>query len=268
MSDKYFKHTTNLAAYRRIGDLRDYWESRWQVAPIEQILETGRKGGLGELEYPFVKYLPKDKPILEAGCGKGKYVCALRARGYHVEGIDYAEKTVELLKTADPTLDVSVGDILAIDKPENYYGAYISIGVLEHNFDGPHSGLKEAYRVLRPRGVALITVPYLNWPRRRLWHRVPEVSSPILSDGLRFYQDHIDVPTFTRQLAEAGFTVLELYPHVLFGGLVRDWRLGRWLYGRNFFSWRLSQYIRASCRSAPNWLRRDLSHMMLFVCRK
>src|SRR5262249_38976598 len=38
----------------------------------------------------FLQYLPRDEPILDAGCGLARWVIYLRARGYHVLGTDRA----------------------------------------------------------------------------------------------------------------------------------------------------------------------------------
>jgi SAM-dependent methyltransferase len=267
-SQAYFRHATSLALYRQIGGHREFWEEQWKPVAMQPLFERSRRGELGEFEYPFCKYLPLTEPVLEAGCGTGKYVCALQARRYNVEGIDYAAETIRRVQEADPSLCVRVGDIFAIDRPDEFYGAYISIGVLEHSFEGAQAGLIEAYRVLRLGGFALISVPYLNRPRKRVWRHAPIAASAELPGGLRFYQDHLDVNCFARQLGEAGFDVRELYPYALFGGLIRDWRIGRWLHGRSFFSWRVSQLVKRACRAAPWWVRWNFSHMMMFICQK
>jgi SAM-dependent methyltransferase len=265
--EAYYKHGSNLALFRSIGEMQDYWEEHWQ-GNFSSLLESARLGKLGEFEYPFTKYLPKDGPILEAGCGRGKYVCALQSLGYQIEGIDYAAKTIQQIRAIAPDLDVREGNIYAIDRPDNTYAAYISIGALEHDFAGPLAGLAEAYRVLCPGGLALISVPYLNWPRRRLWRNLPEALSEELSNGLRFYQDHLDEEHFAQEIQATGFTILEIFPYGLLGGFVRDWRLGRWLHRHHFYSYRLYQLIRKTCQHSPLWLRRDLSHMMMYICQK
>jgi len=268
INERYFKHGANLAVYRQISELQSFWAAYWRGGDLKAFFAQARSGRLGEFEYPFVQYLPRDGAVLEAGCGRGRYVCALQARGYQIEGIDYSAETIDNIDKVDSALPVRYGNIFAIDRPDGFYSAYISIGVLEHNFDGPEAGLTEAYRVLRPGGIALISVPYLNWPRRGLYLRVPQVDTPELPNGLRFYQDHLSVEAFSEKLISTGFQIIELYPHTLLGGLVRDWRLGRWLYKNHFFSYRLYRLVNRTCQRTPLWLRRDLSHMMMFIAKK
>jgi len=264
----YFKQGPNLAVYRRIQEQQQFWEHRWQGMNLNALLTKARRGQLGEMERPYRQYLPKDGIILEAGCGTGRVVCALQARGYTVEGIDYAAETIQRVRQVDPSLDVRVGNILAIDRPDGYYAAYISLGVLEHHIEGVQAGLNEAWRTLRPGGIALIMVPYLNRARRRIYASAPEFDPQSVPAGYRFYQYQEDIGDFNEQLAQAGFEILETIPVQLFEGLTNDWRLGRWLEKRHFYSWKLNQALKRLCESASDGLQLGYSHMLLFACVK
>ena len=138
-----------LAQFKPWANRNEDWDKHW----ASQLSTLGDKhsGGyaLGEYEI-FTRYLPKDLPILEAGCGLGTIVAALDAQGYRVQGVDYAEETVRRVKKAAPHLDVRLDDIYHLHAPDHTYGGYISLGVLEHNPDGPLEGLREARRVLHP----------------------------------------------------------------------------------------------------------------------
>lgn len=264
----YFKQGPNLAVYRRIQEQQQYWEHRWQGMNLKAVLKNARRDRLGEMERPYRQYLPKDGPILEAGCGTGRVVCALQARGYTMEGIDYAAETIERVRQVDPSLDVRVGDIFAIDRPDGYYAAYISLGVLEHHIEGSQAPLAEAWRVLRPGGIALIMVPYLNRARQRIYKSAPEFDPRAVPAGYRFYQYQEDIGDFNEQLAQAGFEILEVIPVQLFEGLTSDWRLGQWLLHRHFFSWKVNQAVKRLCESASGGLQLGYSHMLLFACVK
>jgi len=264
----YYQHGPNLAVYRRIQEGRQFWEHRWLGMNLHAVLENARRGQLGEMERLYRQYLPKDGPILEAGCGTGRVVCALQARGFIVEGIDYAAETIARVQELDPSLNVRVGDIFAIDRPDCYYAAYISLGVLEHHIQGPQAALAEAWRVLRIGGIALIMLPYLNRPRRRLYQRAREYDPQALPDNYRFYQYQEDIGDFNERLALAGFEILESLPLQLYEGLTGDFRLGRWLEKRHFFSWKLSQAVRRLCEGASAGIKLAYSHMLMFACVK
>ena len=87
---------------------------------------------------------------------------ALRARGFkHIEGIDWGERTIGIVKKVYPDLPVKVGDATRVDVPDDHFNAYLSLGVVEHRQEGPEPYLAEAFRVLKPGGYAFISVPFV-----------------------------------------------------------------------------------------------------------
>jgi len=118
----------------------------------------------------FLQYLPKDEPILEAGCGLGAWVIYLGQKGYQIAGIDNNQKVIGSLKQWDPALNVISGDIEHLPYDNGSLGAYISLGVVEHFEKGPRIPLQEAFRVLQPGGVLILTVPANNLFRRLVAH--------------------------------------------------------------------------------------------------
>ena len=133
--------------------------------------EAALAGQFEYLGHIYEQWLPKDGPILEAGCGRGQIVLALRAREWDAEGIDYSEDTVAAVKQLFPDAPIRSGDVTHIDVADNHYAGYISIGVIEHRQAGPEPFLDEAYRVLRPGGIGVITVPYVH--PIRAWESAP-----------------------------------------------------------------------------------------------
>ncbi len=116
----------------------------------------------------FLKYLKKNSKILDAGCGLGKWVIYLNQRGYKIIGIDNNEKLISKLRKYNNSLQVEICDILKINYPDNYFDAYISMGVVEHFEKGPLSALKEAYRVLKPNGLIFLSTPTVNIIRKAI----------------------------------------------------------------------------------------------------
>src|SRR5436309_126585 len=83
-----------LAQFRSLSDHQTFWHDRWSRRDIAAFLSSYRTGRLDEFDEIFSRYLPRELPTLEAGCGCGQLVAALSARGYRVEGVDYEAETI------------------------------------------------------------------------------------------------------------------------------------------------------------------------------
>jgi SAM-dependent methyltransferase len=96
---------------------------------------------------------------LEAGCGAGYWVAALRQYGYQVEGVESSDELVHMVKTCQKDIPIRQGDALNLQTSDNYYDSYLSFGVVEHRKEGPEPFIAEAYRVLKPGGKLILSVP-------------------------------------------------------------------------------------------------------------
>jgi SAM-dependent methyltransferase len=144
-------------------------------------------------------------------------------RGYHAEGIEWSDAVVSAVHAFHPDLPIRQGDATRLDLPSNTYDAYVSLGVMEHRRDGPEPFLGEARRVLRPGGVAFISVPYCHALRRArirlgLYHRRPPTD-------LDFYQYAFGREEFAAYLVSAGFAVLAQVSYGVVTGLREEIRL-------------------------------------------
>ena len=154
------------------------WDNMWTARTIEQELEAC------DIETPprelFLQYLTKKDKIVEAGCGFAKWVIYLHRRGHDIVGIDNNEFAISKLKEFDKSLQVESGDILNIQYPDNYFDAYISMGVIEHFEEGPQAALHEAYRLVKPGGLIFVSVPMVNSIRRIIRRPVRNTISSLL----------------------------------------------------------------------------------------
>lgn len=104
--------------------------------------------------------------ILEAGCGPGYYLNLLSKLGtaYKLYGVDVDESALALAKKIPNTKEVLKAD-LAKQLPfkVNYFDKAILSEVVEHIPDDKKA-FREVYRVLKPGGKLVITVPNINYP--------------------------------------------------------------------------------------------------------
>jgi SAM-dependent methyltransferase len=100
--------------------------------------------------------------ILEGGAGTGRWLAFLSAKGYLPVGIELDKIAVERFRTKYPDIQYDVGDVESLPYPDGSFDAVVSHGVVEHLIAGPAKALAEMYRVLRPGGVAVVSVPHTN----------------------------------------------------------------------------------------------------------
>jgi SAM-dependent methyltransferase len=195
------------------------------------------------------KLSEKTARILEAGAGTGRVLRFLADRGYNnVVGIELNMAAVEEFNRRFPELQMIQGDILAMPYEPQSFDAVLSYGVIEH-FEtlGPVPPLRAMYDVLRPGGLAVVTVPTANVLRRlgdakhSLRERVRLRSNPTLRRAFKkpalprrttnafgyavyprdggFFEYRLTPAQFHRACADAGFEILESRPIYHIDGL-------------------------------------------------
>ena len=246
-------------AYYKQAATSEYWDSVWSNQSVEQLFAEAEGGELGYFREIFPKYLPKVGRILEAGCGLGQLVIALRKLGYDARGVDYGHQTVAIVKERFPSLPIETADVTNLSVEDEYYAAYISLGVMEHDPNGPDIFLREAKRILKPGGIALISVPHINAIRKlkAFLNMYQDETS-----GLEFYQYAYQPKEFFEYITSYGFNVLEQFQYGGYKGIKDELpffsKIFEWPQG-----WRLRKFL-----MNWEWASRHLGHMMLFVARK
>jgi SAM-dependent methyltransferase len=201
---------------------------RYAPAALSESREAlGQVGGSGDLEADislcaqqtlepaFIRYLPREGKILEAGAGRGRWVVYLRRRGYDVVGMDLARAEIAAAKAFDPDVPIEYGNVLQTGYPDRSFEAVISLGVIEHFEEGPQAALAEVRRILRPGGLFLVTVPTQNFMRVALFNRIKSAQTlyrRIKGVELEFEEYRYSRRQFEAELEEAGFLIVDRAP--------------------------------------------------------
>jgi SAM-dependent methyltransferase len=248
-----------LAYYGQAGDTANFWSDHWDNIDWRAWLDGAKGGGLGYFEEPFLEYLPKEGRILEAGCGVGHLVVALRTRGYDIEGVEFSEKTVSMVKGYLEDCPIKVGDVTELDYPNGFFSSYVSIGVMEHYEGGPEPILKEAHRVLKSGGYMLVSVPRLH-PIRRLKGMLGLYGKK--ASG-HFYQYAFGDGEFADLITANGFASVDRYYYDPIKGIKDELGLFNYFYKKK----QIPQRILNRIGKSP-FFNRLASHMVLFIARK
>ncbi len=201
---------------------------RYAPAALSESREAlGQVGGSGDLEADiglcplqtlepaFMKYLPREGKILEAGAGRGRWVFYLRRHGFDVVGMDIARTEIAAAKAFDPDVPIEYGDVLKTGYPDRSFEAVISLGVIEHFEDGPQAAFAEVRRILKAGGLFLVTVPTQNFMRVALFNRIKSLQISyrrIKGVEMEFEEYRYSRGQFEALLREAGFLIVDKAP--------------------------------------------------------
>ena len=107
----------------------------------------------------FLKMLPKNGKILDAGCGVGIDANYMKSRGFEVVGIDLSEEMLKLAKQKFPQMDFRLMDIRKIDfKPNSFDGVFASFSLIHIPKKDIPDVLKKFYQILKDGGVLYIAL--------------------------------------------------------------------------------------------------------------
>lgn len=219
--------------------------------------------------------------ILEAGCGSGRVVKHLHDLGYRrVEGVELNQAAVSWVNRQFPELRIDSGDLLNMPYEDGCFDAVLSFGVVEHFRKGLDDPLRSLWRVLKPGGVAVVTVPSFNMLRRagRIWKQFrqqvdprrnemirrickkapipsnPEEQGPyhVYLDGGRFFEYRLRPSEFEQCCRKAGFKILRSIPISHIDGLYHSFgrkliRFENW----TFYPTRTARILNAAFKKIP-----------------
>lgn len=209
------------------------------------------------LQDVFLKFLPKGERIIEAGCGLCAWLIRLDSLGYTIEGIDFDPQVVSRVREYNPRLQVDGRDVTATGYDSGTFGAYISLGVVEHFEEGPQKALAEAHRILRPGGTMILTVPYNNLLRKLIYNPLRKIFVIMLrlkNKPIHFVEYRYNRLEILDYIQEAGFRIVttgydDFAAPTESMGLFTDWPFLR---SSGFFG--LNWLGKILSASLPKWL--------------
>ncbi len=161
------------------------------------------------------KYLAGEtRQVLDLGCGTGRMVEHLLEQGHQVVGLDIRSEGLATTRLERADAKLVQADAIHLPLGVHTFDAVLILDLLEHVDD--QSLMGEVRRILRPGGVALMTVPAMPW----LWS---------YRDAAAGHRRRYTRRRLARLLDEAGFTPLKMryYQCLLFPFLVLSRLLGR-----------------------------------------
>ena len=126
---------------------KDHGNDTWWVEGVDQ----------------FVSLLKPGAAVLDLGCGAGVKSKYLSEKGLQVNGIDFAEKMIELARKNVPQAEFSVLDIHDLDNLGKTFDGILAQAVLLHI---PKKEIQTIFeiikRALRPNGYLYVAVKHVN----------------------------------------------------------------------------------------------------------
>lgn len=238
------------------------WDEVWANTSVRDFWKDALAGCIDADVGPLLfKYLPSEAKVLEAGCGVGHVVLAMRSKGYNCFGLDYAPEIIQVLKKEFPDIPFDQGDIRCLPYEDSSFDGYVSLGVIEHFTEGQEQMLREAARVVKPGGLLFVSVPALNaWRKQRcrlgLYDKVG--TEP-------FFEACFSVEELEYLVRDSGFTPIE---HIFFNPVMTFAQetvirpLYRWIEDVRYVRGAVDRLLKLVLPKAM------LGHMLMIVARR
>lgn len=221
---KYFLTNRCELAYVNQAATTQYWDTKWgdDASRRRKASQGSKRAWVVRITKQYLK--PEDGILIEGGCGLADKVDSLVQAGYRCIGIDFAEKTVSLVKNENPLLDVRLGDVRNLQLPDEKFIGYWSLGVIEHFWNGYRDIAEEMHRVLKPGGILFLTFPFMNDYRTRT---APSRYPPLVGneEPNGFYQFALKPLDVEKHFTAIGFDLVAHRGFAVLSGL-RDERDG------------------------------------------
>lgn len=150
----------------------------------------------------IVRHIAANSRVIDLGCGYDHYF--LRSITPHLQSAVAMDLSVQ--PSTDPKIRAMAHDLnTTLPLTSDYFDAAVSMANLEH-LSNPKGLLKEAYRILKPGGVLILTTPsiYAKPVLEFLAYRLHIISEPEIRDHKMYFNRAI----LRDYLQQAGFKTI------------------------------------------------------------
>lgn len=134
---------------------------RWVAMAVQKPRGRARRPPRSRVErYRVTARLCRGR-VIELGCGEGHLTKLVHDRGLEAVGVDLSRAKIRRAREAHPEVTFLEGDILTLSLPDESFDTAILAEVLEHVPEPAGDAMLErAWRLLRPGGRLIVSVPY------------------------------------------------------------------------------------------------------------
>lgn len=202
-------------------EAKNYYDDYWS----EKGYNPESSGSHRKLMMLLATHVDPNSTVIDIGCGDASsYAKWIVDQGNLYHGVDVSSNAIDSARNRGFEASL-IEDASKLPFEDASVDVIICVEVLEHLFQ-PQSALAEAYRILKPGGKMIATVPNVAYWRRRAdmaflgrWNPVGDdlsVEQPWRDPHIRFFGEK----TFGHMFKMAGFQIVSLGGHG--GAILRD----------------------------------------------